>query len=164
MALIYGYAWTSQYGESSGGVGGEAWGRALAGLTVTQIGDAIQSCEAVADDFPPSMPKFRRMALGVPSLAKAKDDVRNGRTTGFTRLLWRYMDPHHYRNASHKDADRMIHDAYELASEALMRGEPMPEEDVAVLLFDKEAKERDEKNRYESAHFNRLADLEKNLR
>ena len=159
MTLIYGHAWVSRYGDSIESPGGAVWGRALAELTPNQIRIGIEACEQSASEWPPSVPKFRALALGIPSLAKARHQVGTSEQTAFRRVLWRYIDSFQFRQATKKDADRMLNEAYELAVEAVLAGEKMPESDLAIS-HDAEAAERAEKELYDRQHFNRMKEFE----
>lgn len=141
MGGLYGRTWAASNGDDPTGVSGQQWAATLAGLTRTQIDRAIEACRREGSDWPPGAPRFKAMALGVPSESAVRFELRgdNGRSP-FTRLVWTFIDSHLFRMASADQAGRMIRDAYELAREAVMRGEPMPDEPVAALTHDKPAR------------------------
>lgn len=148
MAATFGHAWTSTHGlspqDAAGAltVHGDTWAKALAGLDGQQFGIGLAACIAEGGEFPPSAPRFRAMCLGIPTLARVKlellshDDDR----TPFTRFVWGLIDGHRYRQATADVADRMLRDAYDLASEERMRGAPLPERPVAAIVDDSKRK------------------------
>lgn len=131
MAEIYGYRWTSAYGEDPSGGAAATWAKGLAGLTGEQLAAGLGSSIASADPWPPTLPEFRLRCLGVPSFAAVRNDT--GRRDGFTRLVWQYLDGHRYRTSSADKSDRLLREAYDQAREYVMRGGKLPEEPVAVL-------------------------------
>ena len=161
MAGIYGHKWVSQYGTEPDGISARVWNDGLSGLSLKQIAEAVryyknQSTSAV---WPPSLPEFRQVAFGLPSLAQAKHDLRNGTATPFTKVLWRFIDGYRWKQASYDAADRMAAEAYELAVAAVTSGEPLPDEQTAALGFDLEAKQRAEKELYDREHRRRFEEL-----
>lgn len=141
MGGLYGRTWTASNGDDPTGVAGQQWAATLAGLTRTQIDRAIEACRREGSDWPPGAPRFKAMALGVPSESAVRFELRgDSDRSPFTRLVWTFIDSHLFRMASADQAGRMIRDAYELAREAVMRGEPMPAEPVATLEHDKPSK------------------------
>lgn len=159
MTLTYGHAWVSMYGDRASGDAGKLWAETLSTLTIAQIKTGLEAC-ARGGEWPPSMPKFRLLAIGVPSLAQAKHDLRQGTATPFTKVLWRYIDGYRWKQASYDAADRMAAEAYELAVAAVTSGEPLPDEQTAALGFDLEAKQRAEKELYDREHRRRFEELD----
>lgn len=158
MTLTYGHAWVSMYGDRASGDAGKLWAETLSTLTVAQIKTGLEAC-ARGGEWPPSMPKFRLLAIGVPSLAQAKHDLRTGNTTPFSKVMWRFLDGFVYRQATYRDADRMAGEAYEMAVAALTGGETLPDELQAALMHDHEAAARAEKEAYEKRHMQRMREL-----
>lgn len=161
MLGIFGHKWTLHYGDDPSGISARVWKDGLAGLNLKQIAEAIRHYKnaSVTDSWPPSLPDFRRVAMGIPSLAKAKHDLRTGNTTPFSKVMWRFLDGFVYRQASYRDADRMAGEAYEMAVAALTGGEAMPDELQAALIHDHEAASRAEKEAYEKRHMERMREL-----
>jgi hypothetical protein len=148
MVAIYGHKWASAYGdacEADDGkltVAGDTWQRGLTGVTEHQIADGLESCLTSADPWPPTLPAFRALCLGIPSLAAVLRDVssylRRGGQDGlppapFVRLVWLHLDTYRLRHVDSDKADRLVRDAYEIAREAVMRGEPLPEPPAAAI-------------------------------
>lgn len=128
MADVYGHRWTSAYGADPAKGAGSTWAKGLAGLAWPDMARGLDACMAGADPWPPTLPEFRAMCFGIPSLAA----VRLDHSTPFGRLVWQYLDTHRMRHASADAADRMIRDAYELAREHVLRGGALPVESLAI--------------------------------
>ncbi len=62
MAAIYGHRWVSAYGETDTT---GTWGAGLQGLTDRHIADGLNACLHSGEEWPPSLPKFRNMCLGL---------------------------------------------------------------------------------------------------
>lgn len=128
MGGLYGATWERDYGANPRSSAGREWGLTLAGMSRQQIDAGLEACRVEGSDFPPSAPRFRAMCLGVPSLGRVKFELSKHFKfrSAFTRAVWRYLDVYAYRAASARDAERMLRDAYDVAKEAVMRGEPLP--------------------------------------
>lgn len=135
MLAMYGHTWASQYGDHASGVTAETWASALAGVTGPQIAQGLRACVAEGREFPPSAPRFRAMCMGIPSLARVKLEISDGEASRspFTRMVWHHLDTYAYRHASAKDAARLVQDAYELASDRVMHGSPLPQEAAGAI-------------------------------
>lgn len=140
MAAIFGHRWTSSFGDSAEDstgvltVAGETWRRGLAGLAEMQIGVGIEACIAASEPWPPTLPEFRAMCLGVPSFPAATQQFRQPAEmrTAFVRLMWQHIDGWQFAQANTRDAERMLRGAYELAREHVMRGGALPEPSIAI--------------------------------
>jgi hypothetical protein len=139
MAEIYGHRWTSAYGDSTEADGAAGtWAKGLAGVTPAQLADGLKACLASSDPWPPTLPEFRAMCLGVPSLVSIRAEINgNGDRTPFAILVWQRIDSYQFRMVSAKDADRMLREAYEDAREFVMRGGALPEVVGAVAHEEK---------------------------
>lgn len=136
MADVYGHRWTSAYGNDPARGAGSTWSLGLSGLTTEQVGHGVQACIASSEPWPPTLPEFRAMCLGIPSFAAVRLDVGDERSP-FTVLVWQYLDGYAYRQASLERADRMLREAYELAREHVMRGGELPEAPAALVTHEK---------------------------
>lgn len=132
MSDIYGHRWTSAYGTDPAAGAGSTWALGLSGLSPQQVGEGVQACIASSEPWPPTLPEFRAMCLGIPSFAFVRTDNGPVRSL-FTALVWQYLDGYAYRQASLERADRMLREAYELAREHVMRGGDLPEQPVALV-------------------------------
>ena len=161
MAGIFGHKWVSQYGQDPDSIAARVWNDGLTGLSLKQIAEAVKHYKnrSIADAWPPSLPEFRQVAYGLPSLAEARHALRTGTATPFTKVMWRFIDGYRFKQASYDAADRMASEAYELAVKAIITGEELPSEETAALGFDQEAKERAEREKYDRLHMDRLRDL-----
>lgn len=139
MAAIYGHRWVSSFGADPAGVGGDTWAAGLAGLTGPQLADGLRAAVASSDPWPPTLPEFRAMCLGIPSLVSVRAEINGkGERTPFAMLVWQRLDSYQYRQVSAKDAERMLAGAYEDAREFVMRGGELP---VVAAAVEHEAKE-----------------------
>lgn len=134
MAEIYGHRWTSAYGvDVSTGAGG-TWAKGLAGLSAQQIAAGLGAAMASADPWPPTLPQFRAMCLGIPTLAAVACQLSKpgAEATPFVRLVWQNLDGWAFRHADQREADRLLRAAYEIACEHVMRGQPLPEPSLGI--------------------------------
>lgn len=142
MAEIFGPRFTSAFGEDPQGGGGRRWARALAGLDRRAIARGIEACTmARSDPWPPTLPEFRALCLGIPSLAYVRADSAAAPhdRDRFTVLVWQHIDGALYRTVSAERGERMLRDAYEVAREFVMRGGALPASPVGALAKDKGA-------------------------
>lgn len=136
MGAIYGHRWSSAYGEdaTAQGEAGEVWAKGLAGLTARQIGDGISAAMASADPWPPTLPEFRALCLGIPSFATVAHQIFRPapEQSMFVRLVWQRIDGWRFGQAPTQEAERMLRSAYESAREHVMRGGALPEPSIAI--------------------------------
>lgn len=131
MAQIYGHKWTSAYTANPAGAAAATWSKGLSGLSGRQLADGLAACIATAEPWPPTLPQFRMMCLGIPPFDAVRADA--GQQDGFTRLVWQYLDGHRYRLASAEKADKLLLAAYNRAKEFVMRGGELPAAPVAEI-------------------------------
>jgi hypothetical protein len=129
---IYGARFVRDFGsDPSTTAAGALWERGLAGMGDDAIRRGIDACVASGDDWPPSLPAFRAMCLDIPPLAAVKEALRTGRPPEALRrflvLVHARLDAFELRRASAEKGERMIADAYGLARDAVLRGEPLPD-------------------------------------
>lgn len=137
MSEIFGPRWTSAFGEDAGGGAGQTWAKGLAGLTVDQVAAGVEAVIVAGQDWPPMLPVFRAMCLGIPPVETILDYFRKtaGRRdpSGFERLVWSYVDGWTFARARSADADAMIRAAYGQAREFVLRGGQLPPDPIATL-------------------------------
>jgi hypothetical protein len=142
MAEIYGHRWTASFGanpDPDGAAG--TWAKGLAGITGAQLADGLKACITNSDPWPPTLPEFRAMCVGVPSLVTIRAEINGkGERTPFAILVWQRLDAYQFRMVSAKDAERMLRDAYEDAREFVMRGGALPAVAPAIESEEKEFK------------------------
>lgn len=139
MASIYGHRWTSGFGDSPEyprdheragmlTVPGDTWHRGLAGIEDHQIGAGLDACMLAADDWPPSLPKFRAMCFAIPSLHSIRAELKAKHTarSPFARQVWSEIDPFLLRQADHRQHERMLREAYDAAVEFVVSGGELP--------------------------------------
>lgn len=141
IVAIYGHKWASAYGDAAEDDAGkptlsaDTWRAGLAGIAERQIGTGLQACIVSADPWPPTLPEFRALCLGVPPFAQVRAAFadRGAAKTGFMRAVSSGIDWHRFRMADADRADRMLRDAYECAREYVMRGGVLPPDPVAEI-------------------------------
>lgn len=136
MSQIYGHRWTSSYSDDPAGGAAQTWARGLAGLDAKQIAQGVERCLIGDYDWPPTLPEFRKLCFGIPTLSSVLADVQfptDGKPTPFIRLVWRFIDAYNLKRLSMQEADREIKRAYEKAREHVMQGKPLPEEPIAAI-------------------------------
>jgi hypothetical protein len=128
MTQIFGHAWTSSMGDDPNGSTGNTWRAGLAGLSPPQISTGLAACMARGGEWPPSLPSFRAMCLGIPSLTVVRADLANtsARRQPFTLLVWRHLNSWAFRHADERLAQQLLREAYEEAREHVMRGGELP--------------------------------------
>ncbi|MEF2147767.1 hypothetical protein [Aquilutibacter rugosus] len=132
MVEIYGQLWTDKYGDDWETGAGQTWAKGLAGLADTEIGRGVAACVTRGTPWAPSLPEFRLLCMGIPSKARVAFELKQGDRSPFTCMVLARLDSHAYRASGAKDAERLLRDAYELAVEARMSGEPLPEPRLAL--------------------------------
>lgn len=135
------HRWASALGESpledngTATLAGALWAQELAGFTEAQILDALEHFISQGHDWPPSLPMVRVQCAGIPSLNTVLLELRdrNAERTGFTRLVWSYLDTYRLKSVDADKHDRMIRDAYDLARENVLAGrESIPKDSPAL--------------------------------
>lgn len=142
MAGAYPHRWTSSQGElpvnDDGSLTrtGAIWQRGLVGVDDAMVRRGFEACILRPDDWPPTLPAFRRMAMGIPSLAQVKADLRNANLpherAPFTRLVWSYIDHYEIARATTEQTERIFRAAFELAVDYVERGGSLPEPSQAL--------------------------------
>lgn len=142
MAAVYGSErWSRSFGDSperepgSGEltVAGREWAATIDGLSRKQIRAGVSATRFSTSPWLPSAPEFRGRCLSIPSWARVMTAFTvapagaNATESAFCRAVWARVDSYRYRQANNHDASRMLHDAYDAAADAVMRGEPLPE-------------------------------------
>lgn len=129
MLATYGHRWESAYGRHPEGVTAATWEAGLADIAAADIATAARNCLTFGDGWPPTLPEFRALCLGIPSFADVKYDLRRAHETRmpFTRMVYGFLDHWHYSRADIDKAERMLRDAYELARLDRLGGASLPE-------------------------------------
>lgn len=144
MAEIYGHRWTSAYGDNPDQGAAQTWAKGLEHLTPAQLAHGLTTAIASADGWPPTLPEFRSMCLGIPTFAAVKHELRSTKESGkrspFIRQVWTFIDGYLLARADADKADRMLRDAYLLAAEYVMRGGQLPSPAEAVIEHEKHAR------------------------
>lgn len=158
MTAIYGHRWVSSYSDTCADVAGATWAAGLAGFTAEQLGRGLRECARGADAWPPSLPEFRALCLGVPSLFEVERDLRPGypNPSPFARMVQSWLDPFALRNADARESRRMIRDAFEECARYVLHNGGIPESRLRIA--DDETSERE---RYDRQHWERFSQFEK---
>lgn len=133
MSRIYGHRWTSTYDADPAEGAGREWAIGLADLTIVQIGAAVDACRrglATSDGWPPTLPEFRALALGIPAFDAIRAELLSrdsSQRSPFAIAVGRHLDLWAWRRADADRADRMLRAAYERVRDSVMAGEPLPE-------------------------------------
>ena len=134
MGEIYGYRWTSAYGEDAEKGAGETWSKGLSGISPRGIADGLSAALVSSDPWPPTLPQFRAMCLGIPSFASVVRVIRGAaEKTAFSRLVWQHLDEYRHRTVDADKAERLLRDAYDLARDHVMAGGALPDAPVAQI-------------------------------
>lgn len=135
LAEIYGHRFTSAYGFDSQAAAGITWQQGLRDLSAQQIATGLSACMASGEQWPPALPEFRAMCLGIPPLAVVTEQLLAGQAaaSGFTRAVWSRIDGWRFKQADAKQAAQLIRDAYEGAREHVMRGGAVPDPATAAI-------------------------------
>lgn len=152
LASIYGYRWVSAFGDSpereddqqpAGHATltdtGAIWADGLAGISPHCIAAGVRRAVFSANGFPPTLPEFRAMCLGVPTLARVqlllgrRNQVEDPWLQGFLRLVMRYMDTWRLDHDDPKAFTFAVRDAYGLAREHVMSGGDVPDAPAGLL-------------------------------
>lgn len=142
MIGMYGATWSRDMGVQPPADGPirDEWENLVAEMTPDQIRCGFNEARMTGSDWPPTVPRFRAMCFGIPSLAAVQlelDDKHDGERSPFARLAWGYVDRYKYRHASLEDCRKMVAEAFSMAREHVMRGGKLPEV-VAVIAKDAE--------------------------
>lgn len=112
-----------------------AWIAEMRSLTMAQIDMGLKACRQDPSEWPPSPGMFKARCLGVPRYARARYEIggKGEQRSPFVRKMWEYVDAYAYRQASTDKADKMLHDAYDLAVEHVLADGELPEVPVALI-------------------------------
>lgn len=157
MTAIYGYRFTSNYGEDPAALGGETWSAALADLNGTQLATGLRACRDSADVWPPTLPEFRARCLGVVSLAVVKYELKQpiDKMSLFTRHVSCLLDRFALRQSDERGQHRILSEAYEIACFSVLAGEDLRQH-AEVTKLDQVATEE----LYMKLHMEKLRELE----
>ena len=136
MVELYGHRWISVHGEGATDGSAETWAKGLAGLAPEQIATGVEACIAAGASWPPTLPEFRAMCLGIPSFGAIDAEIltlKDAQRSDFARLVWSFIDGYQHRHVRAEEAKRMRRDAYEQACDHVMRGGALPPRPAAAV-------------------------------
>jgi hypothetical protein len=90
-----------------------------------------------ADPWPPTLPAFRALCLGIPSLLEVERDLSD-RRDAFTRLVWQRVDAFAFGRADQRQAASMLERAYEAARLFILQGGQLPASTALELRAESE--------------------------
>lgn len=158
MASRYGHAWVSQFGSAPDGIAAAEWRSTLAGLTAARINLGFAADRLRGSEWPPSSSAFAAMCFQIPTFAAVKHELRAVSNpvsrTPFLRQVWSFIDGYLFARVDALKADRLLKEAYDMASEYVMRGGCLPEPVMGAIEQkkpDKSPPPRDELVRAELA-------------
>jgi len=129
LGSLYGHRWVSAYGADPSSPTGDTWAQCLAGISREELELGLAACMNRADPWPPSLPEFRCLCLGIPAWPAVRLEFAasdNQPRSPFTRMVAQHLDTWAFHNAATHEAQRMLHEAYDMAVESRLRGEPLP--------------------------------------
>ena len=141
MTAMYGHRWTSSFGDDPRGFAGREWSSELLKFTRRQIDDAIQSCKAGSDGWPPSLPSFKLLCLGIPKFTTLKADIGK-RNKPFTRFVWQHLDSYAFTTSDTRSAEALLRSTYDHCVELRMNGAELPDHAAADIGYEKKIYKR----------------------
>ena len=81
MAAVYGRTWTSQYAGETAKVAAAAWSEGLSELSDGHVEAGRHAVLKRGGDWPPSLPEFRRLCLGLGEAGAAIEAAMRGDRT-----------------------------------------------------------------------------------
>lgn len=134
MTGVYGEKWPRAYGDSPQDEAGEltptgrTWEAGLAGVALDGIGRGIEACMVSASPWVPTLPEFRALCFGIPTLAAIQLEFRGvGERSRYGAAVWQLVDAERWRMAGPDKRDALLLSAYELTREHVLRGGELPE-------------------------------------
>jgi len=116
MARIYGHRWTTHFGASDDGT----WLAGLQHLTADQLATGMRAVIARGDAWPPSLPEFRLICLGLPRRDRAVADALAGEDTLLARRMRAEVGQWDMDHLYASDLRVRLAQAYDTAVERLM--------------------------------------------
>lgn len=126
MARVYGHRWTTHFGETDDGT----WLAGLRGIAPEHLAEGLRRVIARGDPWPPSLPEFRLVCLGIPKRSLAVTRALNGASTPLAERMRQVVGTWDLNHLSEKDLRARLGDAYDtLADEAVAALAPPGEAD-----------------------------------
>ena len=130
MAAVYGRTWTGQYAGETAKVAIAAWGDGLFDLTDEHLEAGRRGTLKRHSDWPPSLPEFRRLCLGLGSDADAVEAAMNrDRDHPIGRYIVGGITSWDWSNLSTKDLEKRcrggLEDARRRAEEDAIENPPL---------------------------------------
>lgn len=90
----------------------EVWGKAITALTPEQLERGVEAMRASPDEWPPSVPGFLRMALGLPEEDTAARHAALLADDELSKEIRQRAGGYDVRRAERRDAERMCRTVY----------------------------------------------------
>ena len=143
----WGHRWSSALGEDPLDTDGRLTAPAMVWADGLPFPEALVLASlhgfTLREEWPPSLAAMRAACLGIPTLAFVREDIIRDRVKRhpFTRMVWGLLDSYAFTRETTDRADRSLRDAYDLARERVMGGEPLPA-DLTEIAADAGAADR----------------------
>ena len=112
MTRIYGHKWTSSYGSLDDGT----WLSALQRIPIEKVKHGLELCLTRSDSWPPSLPEFLQLCLGLPDLETVTACVLSGQPTDdISILISRRIGTWDLRNKTERELRARIRPLYDIA-------------------------------------------------
>lgn len=121
MTEIYGHRWTKPHGMLDTH---NTWLKGLVGFTPRMIAHGLEACVVRSDAYPPSLPEFRALCLGLPNrdetvyIAVRQIHNHDNRVANMIRNI---IGAHDMDNMTYDKLEKRAKDVYPEAVERLTR-------------------------------------------
>ena len=117
LSRIYGHRWTSGFGEADDGT----WLTGLRDLLPEELAAGLRACIRREDDWPPTLPEFRRLCLGYEDKTLAVERAIYGPMDDLSGVMREMVGSWDMRHSSEKDLRTRLVNVYHHAVEQLTR-------------------------------------------
>lgn len=138
---MYGHRWTSSFGDDPRGFAGREWSSELLKFSRRQIDDALSACRRGSDGWPPSLPSFKMLCLGIPKFTTLKADIGK-RSSPFSRFVWQHLDSYAFTTSDTRTAEALLKSTYDHCVELRMLGAELPLDPVGDIGHEKKIYKR----------------------
>lgn len=133
MSRIYGHRWTSGFTEADDGT----WLTGLRDLLPEELAAGLRACIHREDDWPPTLPEFRRLCLGQEEKALAVERALRGPESELAWRMRRLVGSWDMRHKPERELRSQLASVYEDAvAEHMDERVRMPLEERKALAHD----------------------------
>lgn len=127
--MVYGHRWTSSYGETDDGT----WFHGVKNIPIEKIQQGLRQLLLRANTWPPSLPEFIRLCLGLQDLEMVTQKLfRKDFSDPLTLAIKQQIGSWNLNNHSEKDLRRQIAELYDPCFSAIIRQYVVSEPAVAL--------------------------------